>query len=297
MSGARGGNRSGGPVRGLRYPLRRLARLIADRIPAARRLLLRAPFSRRAALVPALFGGTDITRWRGLTLEVDVGEFEGFFKYFDRSAPEPEIEWLEARCAGARVFFDVGANQGFVALALARACPWLQVVAFEPDPANADRFRMNLGLNPDLAGRVTLVEQAVGASTGTAVFSTAEGVNSGTGALGAHGSVTRQVAVTSLADYCTSVARTPDVMKIDVEGAETDVLDGLGPLVETLAALAIEVHHDQRTASERSAFERRLTSQLGRLPLSFRYLMDERTWTEQPPQPWPKRFHAFGSRS
>ena len=257
---------------------------------------MRAPFSRRAHLVPLLFGGTEVLRWRGLVIEVEVGEYEGYYRYFAGTGPELEIEWLETHCAGSQVLFDIGANQGFVALAVARACPQLRVVAFEPDPVNAARLRRNIGWNPGLAHRIELVELAVGAATGTAYFETAGGMNSGTGKVAGSGSGSRQVGVTTVAEYCATHGVRPDVIKIDVEGAEADVLSGLGPVADTLSGLVVEIHHDQPTPPDREAFVQRLRAHLARLPLTFRYLIDERDWLERPPEPWPKRFHAFGER-
>ncbi len=277
--------------------LRRLAKGLAARVPAVHDLLMRAPFSRRAHLVPVLFGGTEVLEWRGLVIEVEVGEYEGFYRYFAGTGPEPEIDWLETQCAGSQVLFDIGANQGFVALAVARACPGLRVVAFEPDPVNAARFRRNIGWNPALADRIDIVELAAGAATGMASFETAGGMNSGTGKVAAGGSGGRQVRVTTVADYCEAHGVRPDVIKIDVEGAEADVLSGLGPVAATLSGLVVEIHHDQPTSPERAAFVQRLQAHFARLPLTFRYLVDERDWRERAPEPWPKRFHAFGVRT
>ena len=224
--------------RGRRW-VRRLAKGVAARVPAVHDLLMRAPFSRLAHLVPGLFGGPEVVQWRGLVIEVEVGEYEGFYRYFAGTGPELEIDWLETRCAGVQVLFDIGANQGFVALAVACACPGLRVVAFEPDPANAARLRRNIALNPGLAHRIELVELAAGAETGTASFETAAGMNSGTGRIAAAGSVGRQVGVTTVAHYCETHGVRPDVMKIDVEGAEADVLSGLGSVAGTLSGLVV----------------------------------------------------------
>lgn len=260
-----------------------------------RRALLRLPFSRFQPLLWTVLRGTEDVHWRGVTLRVEVGEYEGFFKYFDPHGPDPELEWLLREGAASRVFFDVGANQGHVSLALARACPELRVVAFEPDPSAGAALAGNLALNPEPARRIQVERVAAGAASGTAQFEPAGGLNSGVGRLSESGGVT--VAVATLESCADRLGLTPDLIKIDVEGAEADVLDGLGRVGSHLRALAMEVHSLQPSAAEREAFATRLTAGLKGLPLRYRYLLDERDWVDQPPErPWPARMHAFGRR-
>lgn len=120
------------------------------------------------------------------------------------------------------VVFDVGAHAGYYTLIFSQAVgPAGRVVAFEPDPQNVGRLRRHLDLND--AGNVTLVEAAVSDSDESGRF--APGRDSYTGRLDRHGAI--QVAAVTLDDLV-EAGRVPPpaLMKIDVEGAEMQVLAG-----------------------------------------------------------------------
>jgi FkbM family methyltransferase len=146
---------------------------------------------------------------------------------------------------GATVF-DIGANVGFVTLVAARLVgPGGRVVAFEPVPGNADAIRENLALNA--IDWVELHETAVGRAGGTAkmivsdvsAFSRFENINVPTGARGRI-----DVSVTSIDEFMSlGAAPVPDVVKIDVEGAELDVLEGMRrTIAEHRPVILCEIH-------------------------------------------------------
>ena len=150
--------------------------------------------------------------------------------------PEEYQAFRDAVCRGATVL-DVGANVGAYTLLFAIwAGPDGRVFAFEPAPASLAGLRRQLQLN-QLAGRVEVVPVAIAGTVGTADF-ICDGA-SGANALGS-GSTTGAipVATTSLDAFCGERGLSPDVIKIDVEGAELDVLRGgratlAGPGVQT----------------------------------------------------------------
>jgi FkbM family methyltransferase len=127
-----------------------------------------------------------------------------------------------AAARSATVVFDVGANVGFYTLLAAVAMgPSGRVVAFEPLPRNLAHLRAHVRLNalPNVEVRACAVADA----SGTAAF--LEGPNPSMGALADGGEV--QVMVVAI-DELTAAGSlpNPDLMKIDVEGAEARVLDG-----------------------------------------------------------------------
>lgn len=142
---------------------------------------------------------------------------------------------LEQNIAPGGVFFDVGANVGYLATLLARAVPNLRVFAFEPLPGNAAVCRLNFRLNA--LRNADVVEKAVGEVSGRARLlkarysggSTLESVGIPPDLVGV-----TQVDVVSL-DDC--VARwglpVPTLVKIDVEGAEIQVLRGMRSLLQS----------------------------------------------------------------
>src|SRR5207302_1740225 len=118
--------------------------------------------------------------------------------------------------------FDVGANAGFYTLASARLVgPSGYVWAFEPCAENAHNLLRHVQLNA--LGNVRVVQAAVASRAGISGFSVAPSNSMG------RISDTADYLVPSLAIDDFRVQRTvpvPDVMKIDVEGAENHVLLG-----------------------------------------------------------------------
>src|SRR5271156_536189 len=74
----------------------------------------------------------------------------------------PLIRFLQAHNTEGWNCFDVGANVGAVALALAKYVGSSgKVYAFEPGPPNQQRLHDNFKLNPELLGRTELLECGV----------------------------------------------------------------------------------------------------------------------------------------
>ncbi len=124
------------------------------------------------------------------------------------------------------IVFDVGANVGaYTVLFAAWAGPAGRVFAFEPAPAALAGLRQHVALN-GLADRVEIVPAAASHGVGTARFQI-DGA-SGSNALAplAASGATIDVDTISLDAFCDRRALRPDVVKIDVEGAELDVLKG-----------------------------------------------------------------------
>jgi FkbM family methyltransferase len=120
-------------------------------------------------------------------------------------------------------FFDVGANIGTVTIPVA-ATGLAECLAFEPEPRTAARLAENAALNG--LDNVMVVEAAMWSAGGTVGLSAGGPVGTGT-----HTVVERQgEGVTSIAattiDAIRARGRPPDVVKLDVEGAELEVLRG-----------------------------------------------------------------------
>jgi FkbM family methyltransferase len=141
---------------------------------------------------------------------------------------------------------DAGANWGYFSLlGAAQVGPAGRVIALEPDPRQFARLRANVALNG--LTNVTALAVAAGAREGIAtLIGYAEGAdNRGVsrvaeiGAAGAHYEV-RCATIDALTASCRRV----DVVKIDVEGAEPDVLNGMhtGMGERRYAAIVLELH-------------------------------------------------------
>jgi FkbM family methyltransferase len=116
--------------------------------------------------------------------------------------------------------FDIGAHVGFYSLLSAVLSePDGRVFAFEPVPQNAANLRRHVALNHVA---VEVIEAAVADREAEGRFEV--GADSYTGSLGDQGAPVRVVTIDALC--ITAKLPKPDVVKIDVEGAEALVLRG-----------------------------------------------------------------------
>lgn len=158
---------------------------------------------------------------------------------------EPKVQQALAKLLQpGQTFYDIGANVGFLAVLAAKLVgPTGMVVAWDPVAANGQAVEHNFRLNQFAHLRLRVA--AVSAVAGTAEFQlSAEStwgslVNSGKEVNHAAGRIT--VPLETLDDL--RDVPLPDVIKIDVEGAEADVLRGAQRLLrEHGPLLMIELH-------------------------------------------------------
>lgn len=130
---------------------------------------------------------------------------------------QTEIDFLRSFMDANSVVYDVGANIGVHTRAF--AATGARVWAFEPNPRNFELLKINC---QDL-DNVYVVETAVGSTTGTTTiweFDTEIPGNYGHLVSGQGGRACHQVRLDDID------APDPDVIKVDVEGAELQVLLG-----------------------------------------------------------------------
>lgn len=149
-------------------------------------------------------------------------------RYRQLSWNPEEYRAFRAAVRPGSVVLDVGANVGSYTLLFAMwAGATGRVFAFEPAPEARDGLRMHVALN-GLAARVEIVAAAAAATVGTARFRI-DGA-SGANAIAAdpHAAAPGDIDVetTTIDAFCERHRTRPDVVKIDVEGAELDVLTG-----------------------------------------------------------------------
>ena len=159
--------------------------------------------------------------------------------------PTAEERWLLSRDWRGQVVFDVGAWEGVFALFFARAVgPDGAVVTFEPHPRHFRRLVENLALNGFAHARALPI--ALGARDGAAPFAPDAVAGRSRLAVGANATV-RLARLDAL--MAAERLPAPDFIKMDVEGAEFDALQGAAA---TLAAhrphLLIEVHPEAPAA-------------------------------------------------
>jgi FkbM family methyltransferase len=148
--------------------------------------------------------------------------------------------------APGMVVYDVGANVGFYTLLAAHLVgDGGQVAAFEPVPRNLAFLRQHVALNGLRAVRVHDV--ALSDAEGTARFDLGE--ESSMGHLSDRG--TLEVRTTTLdAVVARGELRPPDVLKIDVEGAEARVLRGAARTLATARPTILLATHGPAVHAE-----------------------------------------------
>ena len=283
--------------------LRLLGREILQFSPEVlRRAAVRVPFSRFHKIASYLFWGEEKINWRGVNIKVNPGEVHGYYPYFLGDYSKEEVEKLIELCEKARIFADVGANTGMISFALARANPQLKVFAFEPDRDVVKRFLDNLRLNPDLSNRVYLFENAVSDVNGNLLFQPSlDFSNPEVGRLVTDEKQNlKAYAVPSirLDSFFNSIEEYPEVAKIDVEGSELRVLEGMSGLFSKgfPKAMLIEVHpfyfsHDVM------AFKTKVETILKQISYNL-FWHDGNDWKSLiPPEDWPSRLHLLAIRN
>jgi FkbM family methyltransferase len=147
------------------------------------------------------------------------------------------------------VVLDIGANVGAYAVLFAGwVGPRGRVFAFEPAAETRRVLGELIGLN-GVGDRVTVVDAAVSGAEGTAPFA-AHG-SDGSNRLVSHalaGSV--QVTTTTIDAFCERQNLSPSLIKIDVEGAELDVLKGARRTIARLPRMRLYVEMHPRIWNE-----------------------------------------------
>ena len=149
------------------------------------------------------------------------------------------LEEILDRLDGNEQYWDVGANIGTHSVFPAKKLTSGHVTAFEPMPAVNERLRTNLRKNAPQE-RWTVEQMALYSETGeTTMQAGSDDPGSGTHSISAEGNVVINL---QRADEYIDANNLPDAVKIDVEGAELEVLKGFGNYLSTIKLLIVEVH-------------------------------------------------------
>lgn len=182
--------------------------------------LLRLPLKLvpRDAVVPVLTGLNQGCRWRvGSSIHgCWLGSYESDKQKLIGQFAKPGM-----------TAWDIGANAGFYTLALSRLVgPEGDVHAFEPLPENAANVLQHISLNG--CDNAALHRLALSDSDGEATFRTND--SNAMGRLAAGGDLRVQTRAMDTLIESGELA-TPDIVKIDVEGAESLVFEGARKLL------------------------------------------------------------------
>lgn len=169
---------------------------------------------------------------RGCPLSIKIKTIEEIARFESAWREDWLFDGMRQAIKEGNTVWDVGANIGIVSLWLASSdISNLQIVSFEPAPDNADALRSNLALNGFTS--VTVREEALGSEPGHAILVLAGPRGDGRNRLTevSDDQVGVEVKVLTGDMVAKELGGVPDVVKIDVEGAEHAVLAGMADML------------------------------------------------------------------
>lgn len=195
------------------------------------------------------------------TMQVSVGDTSAKFYvcqegelFHLNSIPDKEeqtLDWIADRIQPGDVFYDIGGHIGIYSCLIGSLDESINVVSFEPLPANANRIRENAELN-NLS--VKVVEVALSDDNDEVeLYTNSSQVGKGKASLQGNGTETIFIEATKTDDLIASnLIPEPNVIKIDVEGAELDVLSGMETLLKKdhCHSIVVEVHSWEASVRE-----------------------------------------------
>jgi FkbM family methyltransferase len=191
---------------------------------------------------------------RGATRDWDVIHELLFAGSYSRA-----LQFLKAQ-SGSPVVIDLGANIGLFSLLAARANESARVIAFEPGPPNQKIFQINQLANSKLSERIELKPFAVGGAARSTEWFFDEHNPGGSG-LYSVGGRRYPVEVSTFTDVVRSLGKQIALLKIDIEGAEYEIMAQTPPEIwRCVDAVSLELHGDPENKMTQQQFlDRMLT--------------------------------------
>lgn len=176
------------------------------------------------------------------SIQIKTDTIHEYLRADDLKGEEEFVSQILLEVDSAEVVWDIGANIGTHSLLLAQNVE--KVISFEPHPPTASRLMENVEYNNE---NIDVVAVALGNSEGTVPLrlpeDSADEVGVGRFTTTGEGDVDVIVAEKRAETLLsTKSLSSPDVVKIDVEGAELDVLEGFGKYLPTVDTIFCELH-------------------------------------------------------
>lgn len=158
---------------------------------------------------------------------------------------------LMSELSDGDVFYDIGANTGIYSLLVEAQSLNIDVISFEPHPCNSARAAYNKQINN---AKYEVYQFALGEENSVVPFECSGAEEAGHGKATFYtGRKEEMIHVSKYrADYLieNDIIPGPNICKIDVEGAEKQVLEGFGEYLQPkrLEKLFIEIHPSQLTS-------------------------------------------------
>jgi FkbM family methyltransferase len=172
---------------------------------------------------------------------------------------EPEVsEWIASCLKQGMTFLDIGPNVGYFTLLAAKCVgPSGKVVALEPDPGVLAVLQRNIEING--AGNVQVVHGAASEFCGRAKLGRARSSSYSTGLYCADAVDWIDVPRYSLDGLISELGiGAVDLVKLDVEGAELEAIEGMSEILKANRARVIVELHDRPGQTETQAVMQKL---------------------------------------
>ena len=183
--------------------------------------------------------------YRGIRLNVSTGESIGRLIYYFNDYESALLDAFASLLRPGTVVFDVGANIGLYSLVAASkgAVAW----AFEPSSELGRILKGNIDIN-GFSSRVFPVQEAVSDKEAMAAFYEGRADNMGVGRIFRYGDGSPRTAScvvqANCLDWYSRAFAKPDIVKMDIEGAELWALRGAKELLarDDSPVIFIELH-------------------------------------------------------
>lgn len=200
---------------------------------------------RRAKLWKRHIGDTVTVEVAGVSVKCWAREKSEFLRALSFQDDTHLLQALTAQCQPGSICWDVGANLGHYTLLFSQVVGREgRVFAFEPEPRVREQLMENLSLIN--AANVTVVPMGLSDRSGREIFFTAKDSASGTHSLISQRPDGESITIELLPadEYLRAGELCPNVVKIDVEGAELSVIKGMKNVLSnpSLKAVLCEVH-------------------------------------------------------
>jgi FkbM family methyltransferase len=200
-----------------------------------------ADVARRTLRAVGVRSVTRTVQGRRIQIPIAIGKLtslllDSTYRIYDE---EDVMEALLRRLRPDDLVFDIGAHHGLHAIVFANVVR--TVVAFEPNPLAFEVLKETLSVNG--TSNVFPHEVAIGSEAYAGeLWGTGSGASFVPREVGMQRS---RVTVIPLDDFAARATGFPDVLKIDVEGAEHQVLSGGRRCLDHCRLVCLEVHLDQ----------------------------------------------------
>jgi FkbM family methyltransferase len=156
----------------------------------------------------------------------------------------PASKILEKELKYARLFIDAGAHVGYYTLLASKVAK--EIISIEPNPFNYKLLKFNLRINKiKNAYALNIAASNYNGETGISIPKLKGKIATDESSL--DNNISRiKIKVVKLDDLLLKIGKNPDVIKIDVEGSEMQVLEGLQEtLRKGVKCLMVEVHSEE----------------------------------------------------